>query len=40
METIRHRFKMVIHNCISHPIAGVLWLAGWQAGGDWIHDNF
>lgn len=28
------------HNLIAHPIAGILWLLGFEKTGNWIHDNF
>lgn len=27
------------HNVVAHPIAGILWLVGFQKAGDWIHNN-
>ena len=34
------RLRNFRHNIVAHPIAGVLWLFGFQRAGDWIHDNF
>jgi hypothetical protein len=29
----------LLHNCIVHPLAGVLWLVGLPELGDWLHDS-
>ncbi len=38
--TVRHRLAMVRHNLIAHPVAGVLWLLGFEKAGDWVHDHW
>ena len=27
------------HNLVTHPLAGLCWFFGWQALGDWLHEN-
>lgn len=39
MERFVMRLRIARHNIIAHPIAGVLWLFGFRAGGDWVHDH-
>jgi len=31
---------MLCHNCIAHPIAGVLWFFGLDVAGDYVHEWF
>jgi hypothetical protein len=38
MTKIRIRISNAIHNCVLHPVAGVLWLLGSERMGDFIHD--
>jgi hypothetical protein len=35
----RRAIIMLYHNCIAHPIAGVLWLFGFNKLGDYIHNH-
>ncbi len=28
------------HHCIVHPIVGILYIIGFQACGDWLHNNW
>lgn len=37
MSTLLRRLRTAYHNCVLHPIAGLLWFAGLQAAGDWVH---
>lgn len=34
-----HVLLTLLHNCVVHPIAAVLWLAGLPDLGDWLHDS-
>lgn len=29
---------MLAHNCIAHPVAGVLWFVGLRQAGDHVHE--
>lgn len=40
MSALVRRLRHARHNLIAHPVAGVLWLVGLQAAGDWVHDTF
>jgi hypothetical protein len=35
---MKRTLMMLVHNCVAHPVAGVLWLVGADALGDWLHD--
>lgn len=39
LTTLCRRLKHARHNLIAHPIAGLLWLFGFEMAGDWIHDH-
>ena len=39
METVKRRLRNARHNLVAHPIAGILWLFGFEQAGDWVHDN-
>jgi hypothetical protein len=39
MQTIKRRLVNFRHNMVAHPIAGVLWLFGFEKAGDWVHDH-
>jgi len=39
METLVRRLTNFRHNMVAHPIAGMLWLFGFEQAGDWVHDN-
>lgn len=32
------RFKILLHNVIIHPIAGIFWAIGWIDLGDRVHE--
>jgi hypothetical protein len=34
------RLKNAWHNIVIHPVAGVLWLFGFETWGDWVHGGF
>ena len=36
MKTLFRRLVNFRHNMIAHPIAGVLWLFGFEKIGDWV----
>lgn len=33
------KLRLLIHNLVAHPIAGVLWFLCLEKAGDWVHDN-
>jgi hypothetical protein len=37
---MRCRLLNARHNLIAHPVAGVLWLFGFDRWGDWVHDRW
>ena len=39
MKTVIRRLKNARHNLIAHPIAGILWLFGFEKLGDWVHNH-
>ena len=40
MNEVHRKMLLLRHNLIAHPIAGVLWLFGYEKAGDWVHDNW
>ena len=34
---MKTEFMWLVHNCIAHPIAGVLWLVRLTKPADWLH---
>jgi len=37
VSTLLRRLRTLYHNCVLHPIAGLLWFVGLQAAGDRVH---
>lgn len=37
MSLLTRRLRTAYHNCVLHPLAGLLWFLGLQAAGDWVH---
>lgn len=37
--TVRYRLRMLRHNLVAHPVAGVLWAFGFEAAGDYVHNT-
>jgi len=37
MSALVRRFRNAFHNCVLHPVAGLLWFLGFQAAGDRVH---
>ena len=35
---MKDELMWLVHNCIAHPIAGVLWLCRCTRLADWMHD--
>lgn len=33
------RVRTFIHDCLLHPVAGMLWILGFSDAGDWIHEK-
>jgi len=31
------KLRILVHNCIAHPLAGLLWVAGMEDAADWVH---
>ncbi len=40
IRTVKRRLLNARHNLIAHPIAGLLWLLGYESEGDWVHNNW
>ncbi len=40
MKKLLHILRMLRHNLLAHPVAGILWAFQWEHGGDWVHDTF
>lgn len=32
-------FTWTFHNMVAHPVSEVLWLLGFHALSDWVHDS-
>jgi hypothetical protein len=39
-ESMMRKLRLLRHNLIAHPIAGLLWLFNLERLGDWVHDNW
>ena len=38
MSKIKYELMWLAHNCVSHPIMGILNLFGFIEAGNWVHD--